>query len=828
MAEVVEVATVLPSRFLSLRAAPAPLPALPPRPHGDLARAGIDEIEAVIRGVWPGSRDAKRRRARGARLVLEHLEGFAGEDWQQRWESSGLNEPARPVGAVARKPSERDEVTVGTACLFSLRIIRPSLRAFRSTRFLGYGQRFLTAQHDPALDEFWRRVQESRVHPLHHVTGLFDVAAALTTEGIAFTDITPEAFLHYVWESRDHGLCFKGRGKQARGLFPGQLAWQVLHAMGQFPAGTPATLRAALLSGQRTLEELVDRYQVRHRGVRALLLAYLERRSAELDYSTLDQLSRSLVGLFWAKVEDLAPGQADLRLDAELYGRWRETLDTRRDGGRRHEVERVLRSVRAFYLDLHSWAVEEPERWAQWVAPCPVPASELRGLTARRRRTKERMDDRVRLRQPLLPALVAHLEDRYHHLSQVLQHASPLAGGETFCFEGRAYQRIWTEAEERRQRHGGHANVRVRDLTSDKKLNLTAAEDVAFWEWATVEVLRHSGVRIEELLELTHLSIRQYQRPGGEVIALLVVAPSKTDRERVIPMSAELFAVIAAIIRRHTRQGAPVPLISRYDHHERRMSEPMPFLFQRQLGPLRQVISPGTVLRMLRRRCAELAESNSRFAVAGFTPHDFRRLLATDLVNNGLPIHIGAALLGHLNLETTRGYVAVFNEDVVRHYQQFLDSRRRDRPTDEYRATTESEWHGFEDHFDLRKVELGACARPYGTPCQHEHACLRCPMLNINPKMLPRLDEIEDDLLARRARAEHEGWLGEVEGIDLTLTFLRQKREETQGLARIAPVDLGLPVVRRAEDSPPATPISRAAGPRTELDISGPDARAAS
>lgn len=35
-------------------------------------------------------------------------------------------------------------------------------------------------------------------------------------------------------------------------------------------------------------------------------------------------------------------------------------------------------------------------------------------------------------------------------------------------------------------------------------------------------------------------------------------------------------------------------------------------------------------------------------------------------------------------------------------------------------------------------------------------------MLNINPKMLPRLDEIEDDLLARRTRAQHEAWLGKV------------------------------------------------------------------
>jgi hypothetical protein len=51
-------------------------------------------------------------------------------------------------------------------------------------------------------------------------------------------------------------------------------------------------------------------------------------------------------------------------------------------------------------------------------------------------------------------------------------------------------------------------------------------------------------------------------------------------------------------------------------------------------------------------------------------------------------------------------------------------------------------------------------------------------------KMLSRLDEIEDDLLIRRRRAEHEGWLGEVEGIDLTLAFLRQNaRRRSDSLA---------------------------------------------
>jgi Phage integrase family len=247
-----------------------------------------------------------------------------------------------------------------------------------------------------------------------------------------------------------------------------------------------------------------------------------------------------------------------------------------------------------------------------------------------------------------------------------------------------------------------------------------------------------------------------------------------------------------------TRHSAPSALLSRYDPKERRSSPPMPFLFQRKIGTKNEVISDTTVVNMLKRRCGELAEQHPGFQAASFTPHDFRRLLATDLVNSGLPIHIGAALLGHVNLQTTRGYVAVFNEDVVRHYQGFLDRRRQARPSDEYRPVTEPEWLGFEEHFDQRKVELGGCARPYGTPCQHEHSCLRCPMLNINPKMLPRLDEIEDDLLARRNRADHQGWLGEVEGLDLTLTFLRQKREQTQRLTRIAPIDLGIPGLRPA------------------------------
>ncbi|MFE4590419.1 hypothetical protein [Streptomyces laurentii] len=128
--------------------------------------------------------------------------------------------------------------------------------------------------------------------------------------------------------------------------------------------------------------------------------------------------------------------------------------------------------------------------------------------------------------------------------------------------------------------------------------------------------------------------------------------------------------------------------------------------------------------------------------------------------------------------------------------QEHLQHRRQIRPDDEYRDATNDEWSEFEGHFDRRKVELGSCGRPYGTPCQNEHACIRCPMLHVNPKMLDRLEELESDLLARLRKAELENWMGEVEGIKLTLTFLRSKREETQLRARRPVVDLGFPVTR--------------------------------
>ncbi|MFI8340757.1 tyrosine-type recombinase/integrase [Streptomyces sp. NPDC085639] len=764
--------------------------------------ASIAELCHLAGDLLPGqSRSLVEKRRAGIRMLFGHLETLPGETWQERWEASGFNEENAPsVTTLGRSGVGYDgsNMVSGLKMMFAARGIQPSLSGFRANKFADYADPFRMVQKDPRLDEFFATVDaQQQLSAVHRHRAKFDITCALTTQGIDLVDLSPAALLHYSLENKRLGLTHGANKDTTR--FAALGAWEILHKVGHFPPGTAPTLRTFIYNGQRSVEQLVDQYGIKNAGVRQLLIDYLVRRKSDTDYITLEGLARHLTSLFWAVIEELNPDQKDLVLGQELYDQWRAELQYWRRNGKtdrtriRKDAASILLAVRGLYVDLHSWAIAEPERWAQWVAPCPILPRDLKGFGKRRREVNQRMADRTRVRQPLLPVLVQHVEARYEYLASLLEVARPLPLGEIFEHQGRRYRRSQSREDYRRAKHHAESSIRVIAEDSGEVINVTMAEDAAFWEWVAVEVLRHSGIRIEELVELTHLSIRQYERPNGEVIALLVVAPSKSERERVIPMSAELFHAIAQIIRRQTRNGQAIPLVTRYDGHEKTWSEPMPFLFQRQMGTIRRVMGPGTILNMIGRSCEQIAETNAAFAGTKFTPHDFRRLFATEIVNGGLPIHIGAALLGHLNLQTTQGYVAVFAEDIVKHYQEFLNHRRAQRPQGEYVDVTPEEWAEFEEHFDKRKVELGNCARPYGSPCQHEHACIRCPMLQVNPKMLPRLAEIEKDLLLRRQRAQEEQWLGEIEGIDMTLTFVRTKQADAARLMQRAPVHLGLP-----------------------------------
>ena len=82
-------------------------------------------------------------------------------------------------------------------------------------------------------------------------------------------------------------------------------------------------------------------------------------------------------------------------------------------------------------------------------------------------------------------------------------------------------------------------------------------------------------------------------------------------------------------------------------------------------------------------------------------------------------------------------------------------------------------------------AELGSCSRGYGTPCIHEHACIRCPMLRPDPAQRRRLESIRANLVERRGEAIRMGWRGELEGIEISLRAADEKLAQMSRIVRL-------------------------------------------
>jgi hypothetical protein len=205
--------------------------------------------------------------------------------------------------------------------------------------------------------------------------------------------------------------------------------------------------------------------------------------------------------------------------------------------------------------------------------------------------------------------------------------------------------------------------------------------------------------------------------------------------------------------------------------------------------------SPRTIRQILARALARTGLTNPASGTPlHYTPHDFRRIFLTDAIMNGLPPHIAQIIAGHRDINVTLGYKAIYPDEAIQAHLAFLARRRALRPTEEYRTPTDAEWEEFLGHFERRKVATGTCGRAFATPCIHEHACIRCPMLWPDPAQRHRLTEIRDNLTARIAEAEREGWIGEAEGLKISLAGAEDKLAQiTRRPQPTTAVDLGLP-----------------------------------
>jgi integrase len=736
----------------------------------------------------------------GIPVILDWLQQHPGGSWQERWLAAGADRGTGWLDEIAaadpRQPkTKRTAMTYAVACLLLARVILPGyefLSAYRSRELF----RWVREQHRPDL---FARLEQAGAGLGMQPPQVYDAVKAVT-KIVLHTGRDVDQLTSQDLHKHRERSCRQRRGAD-RGIND---AWDLLARIGVLPPGT--TLRGSARRGQLSVEELVDYQQVRSRPVRDVLVRYISERAPALDYSTLQVLVPNLAGRFWADIERHHPGLDTLRLPAEAVGAWKQRLRTytARDGTVRPRKDYlvILGQVRTFYLDIQEWAMEDPS-WAAWAAPSPVRRSELAGMGKARRKTVSQMHQRVRERLPHLQRLADNADDHRMARARLLAAARPVPAGQEFAHEGVTYRRALHKTYLRDPAHSRPDRVLVQDTLTGKLTDIGEAEDDAFWTWAVIETFRHTGVRVEELLEITQLAIVSYRLPRtGEVIPLLQVLPSKSDEERMLLVSPELASVLAAVVKRlRDDNNGSIRLVARYDPHEKTTGPPLPHLFQRKNGWRPSVISPSQLTRMLNGALARTGITDSAGQPLRYTAHDFRRMFTTEAVTGGLPVHIAAKILGHRSLATTESYLAVFQDELIGAYRAFLGKRRALRPEAEYREPTTEEWREFEEHFEKRKLELGTCGRPYGTPCQHEHACIRCPMLRPDPAARGRLAEITKNLADRIAEARINGWAGEVEGLQVSLTAARAKLAAIDRTARNTipgTADLGMPAYRPA------------------------------
>jgi integrase len=458
-------------------------------------------------------------------------------------------------------------------------------------------------------------------------------------------------------------------------------------------------------------------------GERAEVLpfAHLNERAAALDYGSLRQLAYKLAGTFWQDLEVHHPGIDSLDLPDEVATGWKQRLRASHT-----DPWPMLIAVRALYLDIAHWATHDPY-WVGWAARCPISINDTRGNAKHRKRVKARLHQKIRSLTPRLPEILRSVDDQVAFHTGLLATATATPAGARFAFQAKQYEHLELQSTQRSRggTYRGTGRVWLKDLASDQRIDLTRQEDLVFWSWAASNTFYYTGMRLEELVELTSTALFTYRLPDtGEVLPLLQIAPSKVDKERVLMVPPELAHMLARVKHRVHDGGPTVPLATRYDAYERVLSPPLPFLFQRVHGTQRRVIAASHLADMISKAIARAGITGIDGAPITLTPHDFRRVFATKAVAGGLPVHIVAKLLGHDSLTTTEAYTAVYPGDVVRHFRGFITRRRAMRPSEEYRDPTDTEWEEFHQHFHRRKVELGTCGRGYGTPCIHEHALL--------------------------------------------------------------------------------------------------------
>lgn len=167
----------------------------------------------------------------------------------------------------------------------------------------------------------------------------------------------------------------------------------------------------------------------------------------------------------------------------------------------------------------------------------------------------------------------------------------------------------------------------------DVKRILRRARKDNLRDWAILELLAATGLRISEAAALTHADIEL----SGKT-AWITVRMGKGKKTRRVPVHERAAEVLKEFLETETGKGESAPLFSS------RLKKPM---------------TPYAIWGVVKKYAAEAGLKN-------VSPHSFRHTVATRLVRNPqVDLVTAAAFLGHSRLDTTARYAQPSADDLA-------------------------------------------------------------------------------------------------------------------------------------------------------------------
>jgi len=701
----------------------------------DKLLALVDEVTTHFR--MPNSFERSKMRA-VCRYLADALDRCSGSTLQQRWNDFEKRFWPKWKAGVDRRG--REYWTWGARVLISARMIAPSLDMLSDVRVNQWIAHLpddhpLAQQHTLLL-----QATDSMTWTSAHSRQL------AVSNGLRILLVRGYDRIHHIKDDDLKLLAVRwSKGTDALDA--------ALCSLGVF-SRTPK--RGSARHGRRqrmTASELVENAGVPDR-FRQIMILYLETYEARVSdvYRTLRHKVIALAH-FWRFIRDKHPG---VKRCSEILPRHirdyiphaiRRARELQRGPGAGDEVRPTAHSwlvdLRVFFSDLCAWATE-PDSPFNRFAPRTIPVTRHTllgyGFEKARERTRARITATVLDLEREMPKIRAFA---------LQQWKAAVAAPKVATTRGYPW----------------------------------SGEVDTFWDWALLELLVQSGLRIEEASELTTFDILKRKMPDSRIYYLLHIKPSKFDRARVIPIGDGLGRVLAEIIRYVKRfyNSESVPVCDHWDLQEKRPRPPAPYLIQGIRHPSTAGIQ--TIRSRIRGISIDAGARRSDGSPLVLLPHDCRRVFASEHLNNNMPVHVIQALLGHASPDTVMIYAKLYPSQLIEEYRKTVRSLYNAYyGEDGLKSPTAEEWAAFAASCNLRDMGTHLCALPTGEHCPKGLICLGCahaqPKKSAAPIFRRMLASHERSLVAARSHHEPAGQIAAREMELVRIKGALQRAEE--------------------------------------------------